>query len=485
MPSDASACPACGLPSRDPSGSYEDRDGQTATERSGAAPMAQHGSHSPSVQRGPVRSPRRRALGALVILLAAAIAAVVVVATGGDRASVGSAQRPRVAVGDATSCVLATGGTVECWGYDRHGETGSLRAETNCGSAGLTAVCNTQPTAVSIPPATAIAAGAGDVCALSGRGEVYCWGYNGEGELGTGHVAESAQPLPVAGVKQARAVAVGGNGACALLANGTVDCWGDNNYGELGIGTDRGPETCASSACSRTPVRVALRGAVDIAAGGHHYCALLAEGQIECWGSNIAGELGNDTTGVSSTPVPVTFISPARQLAAGQEHTCALLLGGTVDCWGGNAGGQLGIGTNKGPQTCTDPCSKRPVRVDTIDGQVAAIAAGGDYTCALLTTGRVDCWGDNASVDLETPGTSGSASCQVPGSLRANTCSPSATPSPGIGDAVAIGTGSSNACALLKDASVECWGDNTYGELGNGATTASGTPVRVNRLPLR
>jgi alpha-tubulin suppressor-like RCC1 family protein len=138
-------------------------------------------------------------------------------------------------------------------------------------------------------------------------------------------------------------------------------------------------------------------------------------------------------------------LSGITAIAAGASHTCALLTDGTVQCWGNNDNGQLGNGTMS-----MDGCST-PVAVSSLSG-VTAIAAGGRLTCALLTGGTVQCWGDNYTTPVTVSGLSG---------------------------VTAIDAGEHHTCALLMDRTVQCWGENEYGELGTGVSGMSTTPVAV------
>jgi alpha-tubulin suppressor-like RCC1 family protein len=311
-------------------------------------------------------------------------------------------------------------------------------------------------------------------CALINGGTLKCWGYNGGGQLGIGTRTGpqtcgagficSASAVPVIGLGgTVTAVTAGQFHTCALMVGGTAKCWGDGTTGSVPGG-------------STTPVSVGgLNGTVTaIAAGLFNTCALIAGGTVQCWGDNAEGELGNATTTSSETPTNVVGLDgPVTQLTSAGEHTCALIAGGTVQCWGGNFFGQLGDGTNTGPDTCSiyGPCSTKPEDVSGLGGTVIAVSAGIQHTCALMTGGTVKCWGGNSGGQLGT-GVSGGSSL-TPVSVT------------GLNGAVAaIAANQISSCALIVGGTVQCWGDDTFGELGDNGTPGpnnvnSPTPVNV------
>ena len=237
-------------------------------------------------------------------------------------------------------------------------------------------------------------------------------------------------------VLRAQAVAAGSQHSCALVAGGQVKCWGDNSGDQLGDG--------GGEALAETPVLVQNHGVVTaISAGSAHTCALLGDGGVECWGTGIDGQLGGGSEQPAPVPTAVALGQPAIAVGAGFMHSCAVLRDGTAACWGNNSAGQLGDGTTQ--------ISFVPVAVAGLTGAVA-IAAGDWLTCALRADGTVQCWGEF---------------------VRA----PDAPDGPT--DAVALVVGAAHACALERTGAIVCWGDDNQGQLGDGRIGSSQSAVEA------
>jgi alpha-tubulin suppressor-like RCC1 family protein len=389
---------------------------------------------------------------------------------GGERdapiAVVGLTNVVQVAVGWPHACAVLSGGQLDCWGESVFGEVGDGTTERK-----------QAPVAVhGLSQVAQVSAGEFDSCAVLATGRVDCWGGGTfeVGQLGNGTYGSSTTPVEVKNITTAIQVATSTYGSCALLSGGHVDCWGGGGGGSLGNGTRDEP--------SDIPVEVDnITDAVQIAAGEEHFCALLASGHIDCWGGNGNGQLGDGTHGVSVVPVEVQGIADATEVAAGYEHSCALLATGHVDCWGLNANGQLGNGTNIGPKLCPETwvaCSEIPLEVPGLSG-AAKIAAGGNDSCALMSGGRVVCWGGDDSQQIG-DGTFGPNGCEDGLCDREKP-----TEVKGLTGATQIAIGGNqnflslgSACAVVSGGRLECWGSNRGGVLGDDLAWST-TPVPV------
>ena len=266
----------------------------------------------------------------------------------------GIGEATAISVGDNHGCAISNG-EVRCWGANWDGQLGD-GTETSS----LTPVSVT-----GISTAKDIATGFAHTCAVLGDGSVECWGSNGTGQLGDGGGPGSLTPVRVSGIGDAVAIASGYYHTCALRATGEIACWGDGIEGAVGNG---GPD-----AIFPTPQTVSeIDDAVAISAGTNHTCAVLQGGAVKCWGWDRYGQLGDGgayaMTSGSYRPVLAQGIEGAVDVAAGGNHTCAVTASDNVMCWGDNGDGQLGIGNSSGPETCGEgevalPCSTRALAV--------------------------------------------------------------------------------------------------------------------------
>ncbi|MEO8423629.1 MAG: hypothetical protein ABI595_06905 [Actinomycetota bacterium] len=287
--------------------------------------------------------------------------------------------------------------------------------------------------------------------ALRAGGTVLTWGHNNLGQIGDGTSANRTIPTVVPGLANVTQVAAGHDHNLALLADGTVRAWGYNAFGQLGDGTVTN---------RRTPVTVTgLTGVVQIAGGRDMSFAIRSDGTLWAWGLNDSGQLGDGTTTNRTSPVRVGSLTGVTSVEGGRDHGLALLSNGEVWSWGDNTYGQLGDGTAVDRLT--------PVRVTSLSG-VLAVGAGAHHSLALMGDGTVRSWGRNQLGQLG----------------DGTTTTPRRTPVPVVGltNVVAVGSGRDHGLAILADGTARAWGQNDFGQLGDGTNMNRRVPVVVNGL---
>ncbi len=307
-----------------------------------------------------------------------------------------------------------------------------------------------------------IAAGGSHTCVVRSDG-VRCWGRGDKGQLGYGNGASVSQPALVGAVPLGLVVVVqivaGESHTCALLDSGALRCWGDGAKGRLGYGaeTDLGDDELP------TAVGTVQVGAIatQIAAGGAHTCAVVQQ-HAYCWGDATQGklgygntlDLGDDELPVAAGAVPTPGLVYA--VAAGLGHTCALLTDGRVQCWGLGVDGRLGYGetANRGDQP-----NPPQATLGLGAGAIVQLVTGNAHSCVLIGGGAVKCWGDGGN------GALGYSSTQDLGDDEAIDTLPAVAIG---GNARAITAGGNHTCALLDTGAVRCWGHASSGQLGYG-----------------
>ncbi|MCH2108983.1 MAG: hypothetical protein MK135_06610 [Polyangiaceae bacterium] len=417
-----------------------------------------------------------------------------------------------LAVGDSFACALRNNQRVSCWGYDSSGQVGD-------GSPSAPKLEPVQLTRNNISQGkiVALSTGPSAACAVRSDGRLFCWGANTNGLQGRGSSdsAATTQPTRLTDDKvdeNTLDVAVGTFHACALTEDHHLACWGRNEYGELG-------NSNASSADRLTPLLVE-RGVVNdnirqVVVGALHTCALRDDQSVACWGDGRFGQLGDGVSGGShgaDSPQLVDGLPSGTivELSAGTTHTCVLYESGALYCWGYNNFGQVGDGTTvlvDEPKEIIAASGSNPV----ID-----MSAKFDSTCVLRQQGGVSCWGRNLfgqadpareettllepsniehelSQTVALTGTSdGTYALSDRGDVFAwghvvtNTAGQKDRPAryllaDKVGHLVLKIVASSSdafttasdaedayACALAETGEVFCWGDDTYGRLGNG-----------------
>jgi prepilin-type N-terminal cleavage/methylation domain-containing protein len=386
----------------------------------------------------------------------------------------------QVAVSGGTT-IVASGmsGLTWCFAASNNGqvavftETGYQAAAAGCevnGDISTTPLGPITPVVPAGPIPNLLTSLPSAACTIA-QGAPYCWGADVAGSFGTGGaVSVAASPIAAAtpGALVGRTVTSveAGAGHTCAVADGLAFCWGTNTNGNLGNGTTTN---------SSTPVAVSTAGVLAgktvtaIAAGTSHTCAI-ADGQAFCWGLGTNGRLGNGTTTSSNVPVAVDTTGAlagrtVTALAVGSNHTC-VVADDAAFCWGGGGNGRLGNGA------LTDRTTPTAVSVaGVLSGRtVNAIAAGANFTCAVADS-QAFCWGSGANGRL---GNGATTNALIPVSV-----STAGVLAGRIVTAVTADGAGSYACALADSRSF-CWGANSTGQLGDGTTTESSTPVETS-----
>jgi alpha-tubulin suppressor-like RCC1 family protein len=248
-----------------------------------------------------------------------------------------------IAAGAIHTCAVLADQTVKCWGNDGYGQLGN--GTVSYAVPGPLPVNAIGPDGNPLGGAIGIAAGAAHTCARMIDGTVWCWGYNEAGQLGNGTTTDSSIAVVWPGLTTTTAISAGHSSTCALLADQTVRCWG--GYQSLATFGSLAP----ANSLTMAPVP-GITTATALTSGAFSACAVLADQTVRCWGDNESGQLGNGTLTDSATPVTVTTadggsLTGVTALAVGPAaySTCAVLADQTVRCWGSNVFGQLGNNT--------------------------------------------------------------------------------------------------------------------------------------------
>jgi alpha-tubulin suppressor-like RCC1 family protein len=280
----------------------------------------------------------------------------------------------------------------------------------------------------------------------------------------------STFPVTAVSGDTATYVTAGQSHTCAIGTQG-IYCWGYNAYGEFGNGTTSGSQYTPTAGPSN-----AVLGSTPTSLATSYYstCALLANGTVDCFGYGGYGQLGNGSYSTSIAPIAVSGLTTAIAVSGNSTdgsgypdaYSCALLGSGAVSCWGYAEGGEFGNGGNYYETSI-------PVPTNFTSG-VTQVSAGGEHVCALRNDNSVLCTGYNSYGELGTnnysqPNPNTTAVVAVNGAT-------------GNLSAKAIATGQNHSCALLSNGTVACWGNNGNGQLGTGNNNQYPYPALVSGL---
>jgi alpha-tubulin suppressor-like RCC1 family protein len=361
-------------------------------------------------------------------------------------------------VGTDHSCVTTRGGPF-CFGSNASGRLGGPTLQTRDSVAVAVDVAD---------PFDVVSAGGEHSCGISENGEAYCWGENGDGQLGDGSGFDQPSAVAVSTGESMAWISAGDRHSCGVSNAGYAYCWGANDQGQLGTG--------AAGAGTNAPVQVTDSILFNtVHAGVDHTCGWAQDSVAYCWGDNSRGQLGDDNLGIDS-PSPVLVDAAGLKFAAvdvGSDHSCVIEDGGDVYCWGANDVGQLGDGG------MTD--SDVPVMIKTVSlvpGYgifFGTIGAGDAHTCVVNGPGAgVSCWGDDSSGQLGLGGFG----------LVANST---------FVQYLGVWAGGGHTCGYVDDLDgliepdagdgleegFRCWGRNAEGQLGDGTLLNRAQPTAI------
>jgi len=365
-------------------------------------------------------------------------------------------------------CALRSSGEVACWGDNYDGQVGD-------GSPPFFTATGVR--VEGITDAVEVAGSSDGTCARRADGEVLCWGYffptstidrrptsqpllHGAERLAA--IADNtcaivdgsltciepgSVPADLGPVVQADSDTFGPS--CVVRATGVITCWGPGRNGALGNGSETD---------STIPVDVlGIDDGREVSVAGSRVCASRASGHVSCWGSYALWGTAPDESRSSSRPVEVPGLTGAVQVSVGYSNTCARTMGGGVWCWGDNSYGELGDGTMK---------SRAGLLSVALPDAARDIAVGSGHVCAVTNAGEVLCWGQRSILP-------------TPHFGEEPYLSPMPTRIMGAADAVQVIVGTAHACARTAGGEVYCWGDNRYGQLGDGRDPEQSEPVVV------
>lgn len=365
------------------------------------------------------------------------------------------------------SCYVANA-TIYCIGNNQYGQLGN--GTTGAGNFSTFTRTTNAIGLTDGKAATDISSGDSHSCAII-DGQPYCWGSGANGKLGTGDSLNRLHPSGVNGLPDTRSstqVSAGYSHSCSITT-GHAYCWGSNASGQVGNGANN-PQLQAYRVTGNNLENMAV---TDIATGRDHTC-VVANSQAYCWGSNTYGQLGNNSTTASSTPVAVRANSgdalygkQVTKIVAGDRFTCAIA-DGQPYCWGERASGKIGNGGSTSGNTLL------PVAVSNMTGTSTDLQAGPDYACAI-EAGIPKCWGENQYYQLGIGNTTDQTTPAINTTLRGSASNPNNTTS--------IGLGTSSACAITNGTTY-CWGSRANGRIGNGGSTTGNTttPTAVTEV---
>ena len=354
------------------------------------------------------------------------------------------------------SCAIMSDDSAYCWGNGQYGALG-----TNSTTSSTTPVPVYTQDVLNGKTIKQITTGYYHTCVITSDNKDYCWGSGAVGRLGNGGIIQRNAPYPVRETTTTviSQIAAGNEHTCSLNSEGKLHCWGRGINGELGRDV---------FIASYTPAAVNMNNfgtesVKQVVSGDRFTCASTVEGTAFCWGYNATGRTGvGSVAGRTQYPTKVKGFNGKKveSISAGDSHACAVISGGQeVYCWGRNHNGQLG-NTASGYR---NTASRASFGSSILSGgkTIKNVYAGGEFTCMVLNTGEIYCWGDNSKGQMG----SGTATGFLPSPVKVN------VPFTSSGE-TSMYLGKDFLCAL-RTGEMYCWGNNNKGQIGNGQSSNS------------
>ena len=326
---------------------------------------------------------------------------------------------------------------------------------------------------------TSLTASVSFTCVNMANNRMKCWGHGHQGQIGDGWSGDRENATFVllgadGGGVYASSHGSFGQHTIAVMLDGSMQAWGHDGWGQLGHGHYGGQHN--------SPKQVLMpagRTALHAETSMQTSCAVMDDQSLWCWGRNDPfGQVGNNNTTASEVSSPMHIPIPNNQnviaLSGGTNFWCIILEDRSGMCWGSNTNGQLGNGvsTGHGANASWSNPAPEPITILPQNRSLAAISTGQLHVCAILDNGSVVCWGGNhhGQIGNGTYGDDGDSAVTTPQYVSL----------PAGRTAISIDSGFYHNCAILDDHSTWCWGRNNHGQLGDGTTTNSSTPIEIS-----
>jgi len=387
-----------------------------------------------------------------------------------------------ISISGMGSCGITTAGVLKCWGSNSYGQVGD----------GTTTTRTTPVVIDSGTSYISVAQSGSTTCGVTSAGELKCWGYNLYGQVGDGTTTNRTTPTVIdSGVSYTSHIIFGSAHACGITSSGVLKCWGSNSSYQLGDGTttNRLTPTLIDSGVTYSEVSASMTNSCGITTAGilkcwgganfgstattptvfdagilyskitttswYATCGITTAGVLKCWGEG--SYIGNSSLIASTAPVAIDTSTSYAQVGNKDAFTCGLTTSGQIKCWGDDINYSLGDGLRGYYSTPT---------TITTDYKLASVSNSDEFNCFISTAGRLRCWGvnDYGQIGIGSSALSIDSPSEVDSSLTYSK----------------VSTGRRFSCAITTGQKLKCWGYNLYGQLGDGTNTARTVPVEID-----